>query len=142
MWIMSFALSIFGAAQAQVLGRIFGIPDRWFHVNELIRLTGLGSASLQRELKRLEASQLILTEHVGNLKRVRANPGSPVYKELRSLVRKMLGVEAVLAQALATFGTQVALAVLYGSVAKETDHSDSDIDLMVVSDELQLRDLL
>ena len=46
---MSIAAALFAPAQAKVLGYLFGQPHRWFHLNELIRTTGLGSASVQRE---------------------------------------------------------------------------------------------
>ena len=139
---MSIASSIFGAAQAKLLASVFGHPGRWFHVNELKRATGLASASLQRELKKLETARLVRIEHLGNLKRFQANEDSPVFTELQSLVRKTLGVDAVLTRAMEPFGDKLQLAVLYGSVAKQTDRATSDIDLLVVSDEVGLVDLL
>ena len=139
---MSMTAALFAPAQARLLKRLFGSPQQWFHVNELIRLTGLGSASLQRELKRLDAAGLIVTEQIGNLKRMRANEASPVFEELASLVRKTLGTVPVLAEALAPFGARITLALVYGSVPRQADRADSDIDLMVVSDVLQVGDLL
>jgi predicted nucleotidyltransferase len=38
-------------------------------------------------------------------------------------------------------GDRVRLAVLYGSLARGTEGADSDIDLLLVSDELALEDL-
>ena len=139
---MSLAASLFSPAQAKVLTWLFGQPERWYHVNELLRLTGLGSASLQRELKRLSAAGLLENEKVGNLRRIRANPQSSIYPEFVSVVQKALGAEPLLRDALATFAPRIVLALIYGSIAKRTDHADSDIDLMVVADELGTGDLL
>ena len=139
---MSLAHALFSASQAKVLGHLFGTPQRWYHVNELMRLTALGSASLQRELGRLEEAGLLEVERLGNLKRVRANAASPVFQELCSLVRKTIGVIAVLADALAPYAARIRLALIYGSMARGTDRALSDIDLLVVSDELQTADLL
>lgn len=139
---MSLAEALFSPAQAKVLARLFGEPTRWFHVNELIRLTGLGSASVQRELKRLVEAGLVQTEQVGNVRRLRANEASPVYPELIGMVTKTLGVVPVLRQALAPRGDHIRLALVYGSVAKGVDHAGSDIDLLVVSDQVGTSDLL
>jgi len=139
---MSLAEALFAPAQAKVLARLFGEPTRWFHVNELIRTTGLGSASVQRELKRLVQAGLVQTEQVGNVRRLRANQTSPVYPELVGMVTKTLGVVPVLRQALAPSAEKIRLALVFGSVAKGSDHAGSDIDLLVVSDQLGTSDLL
>lgn len=139
---MSLAEAIFAPAQAKVLARLFGEPTRWFHVNELKRITGLGSASVQRELTRLVQAGLVQTELVGNVRRLRANQANPIYPELVGMVTKTLGVVPVLRQALAPAAEQIRLALVFGSVAKGSDHAGSDIDLMVVSDQLGTSDLL
>ncbi|KQM77413.1 nucleotidyltransferase domain-containing protein [Xylophilus sp. Leaf220] len=139
---MSIADALFSPAQAKVLTWVFGQPERWFHVNELIRLTGLGSASVQRELKRLEQSGLAQAERVGNLRRYRANAASPVFAEIASLTKKTLAVVPVIQAALEPLRDRIVLALVFGSVAKGTEHAASDIDLLVVSDTVSWSDLL
>ena len=134
--------ALFSPAQAHVLAWLFGQPERWFHVNELLRLTGLGSASLQRELARLDAGGLVVAEQVGNLRRRRANEHSPVFAELVSLVRKTLGVVPTLREALAPLQERIELALVFGSVAKQTDRASSDVDLLVVSDTVTVGEIL
>lgn len=139
---MSLSHALFSPAQASVLTYVFGQPARWFHVNELLRLTGLGSASLQRELARLDSGGLLLNERVGNLRRVRANASSPIYEALATLVRKTLGVVPILQDALRPLQDQFIFALVFGSVAKGTDTADSDIDVMVVGDGAGVSDIL
>lgn len=134
--------ALFSPAQASLLAWLFGQPERWFHVNELLRLTGLGSASLQRELARLDAGGLVATERVGNLRRFRADERSPVYPELVSLVRKTLGVVPTLRDVLAPLRERIELALVFGSVARQADRAGSDIDLLVVSDTVTVGDIL
>ena len=134
--------ALFSPAQARVLAWLFGQPERWFHFNELLRLTGLGSASLQRELARLDAGGLVMAEQVGNLRRRRANERSPVYAELVSLVRKTLGVVPTLREALAPLQGRIELALVFGSVARQTDRAGSDIDLLIVSDTVTVGEIL
>lgn len=139
---MSLSAALFSPAQAKLLEWLYGQPERAFHIKELLRLTGLGSASLQRELKRLSEGGLLVSEPVGNLRRVHANPNSPVFAEMVALVRKTLGVVPLVRDALGPFEGRIELAFIYGSVAKETDHAGSDIDLLVVSDAVSVAELL
>lgn len=135
---MSLSSALFTDSQARVLRWLFGQPGRSYHLSELRRLTGLGSASLQRELKRLADTRLVLAERVGNLRRFQANPHSPVYAELVALTRKTLGAEPLLREALQPLVPDLQSAWLYGSVAKQTDTAQSDIDVMLVGKDLSL----
>ncbi len=114
------------------------MPARAFHVNELMRLTGLGSASVQREIARLFDAGLVTDERIGNVRRVQANPSSPVFAELTSLVQKTLGVLPTIAEALLPLADRIEFAAVYGSIAKRSEHADSDVDVMIVSDSLCL----
>jgi len=107
-------------------------------LSELRRLTRLGSASLQRELNRLADAGLLNAERVGNLQCFTANPSSPVFDELKSLVRKTLGIEPLLREALNQLLPQLQLALIYGSIAKQTDTAQSDIDVMLIGTDLSL----
>jgi len=128
--------ALFSSAQQPILACLFGRPDQWFHVKELIRLTSLGSASVQRELNRLEKGGLIETRRIANLKQVRAFADSPVFNELRLIVLKTFGVVEVLREALSPLAPQIKVAFVYGSVAQGRDHAGSDVDVMLVSETL------
>jgi len=139
---MSIAEALFTESQTRVLRWLFGQPERGYHINELLRLTGLGSASLQRELKKLAEAGLVRSERVGNLRRFQANAESPVYGELVALTRKTLGVEPMMKKALDPLAPKLDVAFIYGSVAKGTDKAKSDIDLMLVGKNLTLSKVL
>ncbi|MBX9903202.1 MAG: nucleotidyltransferase domain-containing protein [Burkholderiales bacterium] len=139
---MSITSALFSEGQSRVFRWVFGQPEREFHLNELLRLTGLSSASVQRELNRLADAGLVLSERVGNLRRFRANPQSPVFEELVELTRKTLGAEPLLRDALQPLAPDLQAAWIYGSYAKQTDTANSDIDVMIVGDELSLNRVL
>lgn len=139
---MSIATALFSDSQSRVFRWLFGQPEREFHMSELRRLTGLGSASLQRELNRLAEVGLVRSERVGNLRRFQANPQSPVFGELVGLTRKTLGVEPMLREALLPLSRNLKGAWVYGSVAKQTDSAQSDIDVMLVGKNLRLTKVL
>lgn len=71
----------------------------------------------------------------------RANRSGALFAELRGIVRKTMGVPAELQAALAPLAGRIDLAFVYGSVARGSDRTDSDIDLLVVGDEIILEEL-
>jgi predicted nucleotidyltransferase len=132
----SLADALFTQVQQRVLGLLFGQPDRSFYTSELIRLVGAGSGAVQREIARLALSGLVTVRRSGVQKHYQANPQSPLYEELCSIVRKTVALAEPLRTALSPFRSQIAAAFIYGSVAKQRDTAASDIDLMVLSDSL------
>ncbi len=136
------ATALFSDSQSRVFRWLFGQPEREFHLSELRRLTGLGSASLQRELNRLSEAGLLRSDRVGNLRRFQANANSPIYAELVALTRKTLGVQPMLREALLPLASDLQAAWIYGSVAKQTDTAQSDIDVMLVGKNLLLGKVL
>ena len=139
---MSIAAALFSDSQSRVFRWLFGQPGRSYHLSELRRLTGLGSASLQRELNKLAKAGLVHSERVGNLRRFKANAKSPVYGELVGLTRKTLGIEPLLRDALLPLASDLQAAWIYGSMAKQTDTAKSDIDVMLVGKNLLLGKVL
>ncbi len=134
--------ALFTRTQQRVLSLLFGQPGRAFSVNELIQATGAGSGAIQREIARLSGSGLLSMEQVGNQKRYRANPDSPIHDELVGIVGKTFGLAMPIGEALAPLADRIELAFVYGSVAKRSDTAASDIDLMVVSDKLTYADVV
>ncbi len=133
--------ALFTTTQQRVLSLLFGQPSRSFFASELIGLTGSGSGAVQRELKRLASSGLVTVTRVGKQKHYQANAGSPVFEELCGLVLKTVAAVQPIQDALEARSDKIALALIYGSVAKGTDRASSDIDLLVVADEVTLEEL-
>ncbi len=139
---MSIASAIFSDSQCKVYRWLFGQPDRSYHLSELRRLTGLGSASLQRELNRLVEAGLVCSERKGSMRCFKADAKSPIYPELVALTRKTLGVVPLLQEALAPLVPKLHAAWVYGSVARQTDTAKSDVDVMLVGNDLLLGEVL
>jgi len=72
----------------------------------------------------------------GHQKYYQANGESPVFGELVGLVQKMVGLIGPLREALAPVADRIEAAIVYGSVASGQDQAQSDIDLMVIGEEL------
>ena len=137
----SLADALFTTTQQRVLALLFGQPSRSFFASELIKTTGSGSGAVQRELKRLVSSGLVTVKRVGRQKHFQANPDCPVFDELCAMVRKTVAMVEPIRQALAPLADGITLALIYGSLAKGADTANSDIDLMIVADELMLETL-
>lgn len=138
---LSVADALFTKSRQRVLALIFGNPGRTFYANELIALAGSGSGAVQRELAKLERAGLVVVRRVGNQKHYRANVDAPVFAPLRDLILKTSGLADVLRASLASIGGRIRAAFVYGSVAMKRDTAVSDIDLMIISDDLSYADL-
>jgi len=125
---------LFSGVQQRVLGLLFGQPERSFYGNKIARIGMTGRGALQRELERMTASGLITMTPIGKQKHYQANPNSPIFQEVRGIVRKTFGLADVLRAALASASPPICLAFIYGSVARGADTAMSDIDVMVVAD--------
>lgn len=128
--------ALFPGTKQRVLGILYGQPDRSFYANEVIKLAASGSGAVQRELATLTSSGLVAVKQVGNQKHYQANADSPIFTELRAIIQKTVGLADPLREALQPMSDQITAAFVYGSVAKKTDTASSDIDLMVISDEI------
>lgn len=133
--------ALFSKTQQRVLTVLYGQPDRHFYTNEIIRLTDSGRGAIQRELEKLVVAGLLTVERVGNQKQYQANLTASIFTELRGIVLKTFGLVDVLKQALAPVASQIHSAFIYGSIAKQEDTANSDIDLMLLSDTLAYPDL-
>jgi len=133
--------ALFSKVQQRVLGLIFGQPERSFYMSEIMRSVRSGTGAVARELSRLQQSGLVSVERIGNQKHYRANPQSPIFSELQSLVIKTVALTEPLRKSLEPCADRIKTAFVYGSVAKGADTARSDIDLMVIGDELDYSEL-
>ena len=133
--------ALFSPVQQRVLGLLYGQPGRRFQSAELIRLVNSGTGAAHRVLTSLANAELVTVTRSGNQKHYQANRHSPVFAELRGLVVKTVGIVGPLQRALAPHARRIAAAFVYGSVAKHADTARSDIDLMVIGDDVSYAEL-
>lgn len=139
---VSLADALFTDTQQRVLRLLFGQPERSFYANEVIVLARGGTGAVQRELARLEKSELVTVALYGRQKHYRANAASPIFAELCSIATKTMGLADPLRIALAPLAARIGAAFIYGSVAKRRDTASSDIDLMIVSNDVTYGELV
>jgi predicted nucleotidyltransferase len=138
---LNMADALYSRTQQNVLGLLFGQPDKSFYTNEIIKKSGGGSGAVQRELSRLARSGLVTVERIGSQKHYQANPDAPIFSELCAIINKTVGLVDPLKKVLEPFLADMHMAFVYGSVAKGVDSASSDIDLMIISDSLTYADV-
>ncbi len=138
---LNLSSALFSNVQRRVLALIFGHPERSYYLSEIVRNIGSGTGAVDRELSRLERSKLVLVKRIGNQKHYRANEASPIFDELKSIMLKTSGLSEPLKQALSSHSKNIKAAFVYGSIAKGVDTAQSDIDLMVIGDDLTYTDI-
>lgn len=138
---MNLAYLLFGAYRRDVLGLLLLHPGESYHVREIARMTGRPANTLYRELATLAQAGLLLRRSQGNQVHYGANPDSPIYEELRGILRKTTGIADVLRRALVRVADRIELAFVYGSVASGKEGPRSDVDLMLVG-ELKFEDAI
>jgi predicted nucleotidyltransferase len=116
-----------------LLTLFFTNPSKRYYLRELQRILGYSAGSIRRELLKFQADDLFNTYRVANLLYYSINTRHPLYKELKSIVSKTVGVEGSLKKALSSF-KEIKIAFIYGSFATGREKAASDIDLMIIGD--------
>lgn len=134
--------ALFTKGQQKVLALFFGQPDRSFYLREVVRLADMGIGVISRELGKLADAGLLVESKQGNQNHYQANKSSPIFNELRAIVKKTFGIKGLLKAAIAPLLPQLEQAFIYGSVAKGEEHAGSDVDVMLVGNELSYSEIM
>jgi predicted nucleotidyltransferase len=125
--------ALFPKVRGQILSAMFVQPEREWYLSELAHFLNTRPSSLQREVEALSKAG-ILSQRRDATRRMYLQPAtsSPVYSELKGLLEKTAGIVPVLKQELGSLEDKLQTAFVYGSMARAEEHSDSDIDLMLI----------
>ncbi len=134
--------ALFTKTQQRVLGLLYGKPEQSYYLNEIVRLAAVGKGSVNRELDKLCAAGLLTVSRQGNQNHYQANANNPIFNELKAITQKTFGVVDIIKAALAPLLPQLNCAFIYGSVAQGTEHAGSDIDLMLVGDDMSYSEVM
>jgi uncharacterized protein len=124
--------NLFPSVRQGVLAATLGQPKKWWYVSELANFLHTRPSSLQRELSSLEQSGILQQRKDGRRTYFKAETRSPIFRELRSIFAKTVGLVPSLRVALAPFADKIACAFVFRSVARREEHATSDVDLMVI----------
>ncbi len=128
--------ALFSRVQARVLSILFVDPDQDFPITEIISRADSGRGAVQRELEKLTNVGIVAVTLQGSRRLYHANRTSPIFSELHQLILKTVGIVGPIRDALAPYQPSINCAFVYGSVAKGDETAKSDIDLMIIGDDL------
>ncbi len=124
-------MNILTKNKAKLLGLFFTNPEESFYIQEIGRILGKKPGTFQRTLSNLIADGILLSEYKGNLRFIKVNKKYPIYKELKSIIFKTIGIQGSIRKILQEI-KNVKIAFIYGSYAKSKENFLSDVDLMVI----------
>jgi predicted nucleotidyltransferase len=124
--------SLFPNVRQGVLAATLTRPEKWWYLSELAGFLHTRPSSLQRELRSLEQSGILQLRKDGRRTYFKAETRSPIFRELRSIFEKTVGLIPTLRDALRPFAEEIVCALVYGSIARHEEHATSDVDLMVI----------
>ncbi len=114
-----------------LLTLFFTNQSQKYYLRELQRILGYSAGSIRRELLKFQKDNLFNTQKVGNLLYYSLNTKHPLFKELKSIISKTIGVEGGLRKALLSI-EGIKIAFIYGSFAAKREKATSDIDIMII----------
>lgn len=118
-------------AKRRILGLLFTNPKSKFYLREVCRKAKVRPNEASIALESLSNAGILTNERRGNMVFYAANPASPIYHELKSIVLKTEGLGDIIRNAIEK-ASGVKFAFIYGSYARGEEREGSDIDLMVI----------
>jgi predicted nucleotidyltransferase len=126
--------TLFPGMRRGVLTATLTRPEKWWYLSELAEFLHTRPSSLQRELAALVQSGVLEQRRDGRRIYFKAGTRSPIFRDLRSIFEKTVGLIPVLKITLRPFDTKIACAFVYGSIARQEERATSDVDLMVIGE--------
>jgi predicted nucleotidyltransferase len=105
-----------------------------FHTRELARRTGFSAPYVMKELHNLKNLGILVERREGNMVFYGINKSSSIVEDLKRLFLKTESLGKELFDALRKDEKMIKYALIYGSFAKGTEVTSSDIDLLIIGE--------
>jgi predicted nucleotidyltransferase len=126
--------ALFSKSRLAILSLLYLNADERFYLRRIVNTTRQGMGAVQREVRSLSESGLILREREGRQVYYQANQDCPIFEELKAILVKTAGLADLLRDRLAPLAKRCRVAFLFGSFAEGLDRAQSDIDVLVIGD--------
>jgi predicted nucleotidyltransferase len=117
----------------EILKLFFQDSEKEYYFREIAKKVNKEPSYCQKYLDNLVEDKILLDERRGNMRFFRLNKKHPLYEEIKSIISKTIGLENELKELVDKLDN-VECAFVFGSIAKGTENSNSDIDLMLIGD--------
>ena len=123
----------------KILQYFFTNPEQESYLREIARKFQEDPSNLSKEMTRLEKEDIFVSSFKGKQKYYKLNKSHPLFNELKSIIFKTIGVKGRL-ENIVNEVKGIISAFIYGSYAKNTENSASDIDLFIIIDKKKFRE--
>lgn len=123
----------------KILLYFFTNPEQESYLREIARKFQEDPSNLSKEMIRLEKENIFVSNYKGKQKYYKLNKSHPLFNELKSIVFKTIGVKGRL-ENIVNEVKGIISAFIYGSYAKNTENSASDIDLFMIINKKKFRE--
>lgn len=127
--------------QIQILAILTNHSSTEYYLSELGAILKKRPGIFQRGINSLEKQGYILSRKRGNQRLFKINIKHPIFPEIKGIAQKTKGVEGLLVEAVKKI-KGISSALIYGSYVKGRMRPDSDVDILVVVDDLKAEDAL
>ena len=118
-------------ARFEILKLLLFNRDKEYHLREISKVTKFASSVVFHELQNLKSLNLVTYEKKANLVIYSINQNQPIIQDLKNIFIKTDLVGELIKQRLEE---KIKFGLIYGSFAKGTETSKSDIDLLIISE--------
>ena len=117
--------------RAKLLKLFFTNPDKTFYMQEIGRILEKKPGIFQRTLNNLVSEGILESEYRANARFFKVNKKYLLFKELKNIVFKTVGIKGSVEKALEEV-SKIRFAFIYGSYAKAKENCFSDVDLVII----------
>lgn len=117
--------------RAEIFRLFFGLSEKKYYMREIERRSGFAIGTVQKELKKMVRLDLLTKQKNGNRVYYKTNKSHPLYMDIHNIVIKTNGLVNVIHNSLKN-NKKIKSAFVFGSIARNKEKSNSDIDLMVI----------
>jgi len=119
--------------KGELLSLFFKNPDQEYYLTEIAKNLNKEASYYQRYLDSFVEDKILIDERKGNLRFFKLNKNHPLYEDIKNIISKTLGVEFKLKVLVDKLNT-IEIAFIFGSLAKNKENANSDIDLMLIGE--------
>lgn len=120
-------------SRVRILRVLLANPSRTYSEREIAAAVGMSHNTVNLAVKRLESSELVRVESVGNAHAVKLRADGPLREALRRVFEAEERVWESAVEAIRAAVPADAVCYLYGSSARGSSHGESDVDVLVVA---------
>lgn len=128
-------LNFIGNGQGKILNLFFQDVSKEYYLNEIAEILGVKGGEIKHHLDVLTKQHILLDRRRGNMRFFKLNRNHSLYNEIKNIISKTIGIQSKLLKIINKVNG-IKTAFIFGSVAKDRESLNSDIDLLLIGDNI------